>query len=281
MSKTIVLFGGYGMLGTALRQTLHTYPLLIPRHSEVDITQRAAVLEYIQAHSPAVVINAAAYTKVDDCETNQTVAQQVNGEAPGFMAEAAQQCGARLFHYSTDYVFSGTKQSGYVEVDQPDQPVNAYGASKLLGEQLIQQHLPDRHYIMRTAWLFGAGGQNFVDTMLRLGRTKPALQVVNDQHGSPTYTEDLAKVTRALMEGVLPGGIYHVTNSGVCTWYEFAQEIFRLAQLPVSVTPCTSAEVPRPARRPTYSMLINTKTPPLRSWQTALADYITSSSGQR
>lgn len=269
------------MLGSALRRVLANDTVLAPLHSAVDITQRDAVLQFIDQAKPDVIINAAAYTKVDDCETNVAVAQQVNGQAPGFMAEAAQQCGARLFHYSTDYVFSGTKQSGYTEVDQPDQPVNAYGASKLLGEQMIQQCLPDRHYIMRTAWLFGRGGQNFVDTMLRLGRTKPALQVVNDQHGSPTFTEDLAKVTRALMEGVLPGGIYHVTNSGVCTWYEFAQEIFRLAQLPVSVTPCTSAEVPRPARRPTYSMLINTKTPPLRSWQTALADYITSSSGQR
>lgn len=281
MSGKILLFGAYGMLGTALRDQLHNYTIITPRHSDVDITNQTAVWQCIEQYQPTIIINAAAYTKVDDCEWNKTIARCVNGVAPGYMAEGAKHCGAQLIQYSTDYVFSGTKSVGYTENDVPDQPVNMYGASKLIGEQAILQQMMERFTIIRTAWLYGQGGQNFVDTMLRLGREKTELKVVNDQHGSPTYTVDLAVATRTLLEQQLPTGIYHLTNAGYCTWYDFALEIFRLAQLNVRVQPCSSAEYPRPAKRPLYSKLINTKLPQLRSWQEALADYIGRSSGQR
>lgn len=273
MSDKILLFGAYGMLGTALRDQFHDYTIIAPRHSDVDITQPEAVRRYITHQQPTIIVNAAAYTKVDDCEQNRTIAWRVNGEAPGYIAEGAQSVGARLIHYSTDYVFSGTKASGYNEADLPDQPVNVYGASKLAGEQAIQQ-ATDRYIIVRTAWLYGQGGQNFVDTMLRLGREKTTIKVVNDQHGSPTYAVDLAVATKTLLEQPASTGIYHVTNAGSCTWYEFAKEIFRLAKLPVLVQPCSSTEFPRPAKRPTYSKLINTKLPALRPWQEAVAEYL-------
>lgn len=280
MSDKILLFGAYGMLGTALRNEFQNYTIIAPHHSEVDITQREAVRRYITQHQPTIIVNAAAYTKVDDCEQNRTIAFRVNGEAPGYIAEGAQQVGAMLIHYSTDYVFSGTKANGYNEADLPDQPVNVYGASKLAGEQAIQQ-ATDRYVIIRTAWLYGSGGQNFVDTMLRLGREKTKLNVVNDQHGSPTYAVDLAVATKTLLEQQSATGIYHLTNAGYCTWYDFAIEIFRLAKLPVLVQPCPSTEFPRPAKRPTYSRLINTRLPALRPWQQALAAYLDSSKGQR
>ena len=253
--------------------------MLTPRHSEVDITNHTQLHQYLVDHRPAVIVNAAAYTKVDDCETNRAVALRVNGEAPGYMAEAAQLIGAKLVHYSTDYVFSGGQANGYGESDVPDQPVNAYGESKLAGEQAIQQQT--NHYvIIRTAWLYGHGGQNFVDTMLRLGWEKSELKVVNDQHGSPTYTVDLAAATAALLADDRLTGIFHLTNARSCTWYEFALEIFRLAQLRVNVLPCTTADYPRPAKRPAYSILLNTKRPALRSWQAALAAYLLASTDQ-
>lgn len=269
----ILLFGAYGMLGTALRNQLTDYTLITPTHSVVDITNRAAVRAYIQHHRPAIVINAAAYTNVDACEEQTAIAQQVNGAAPGYMAEAVEQLGAHLIHYSTDYVFAGHNPLGYAETDQPDQPVNAYGASKLAGERAIQQYT-NRYSIIRTAWLYGSHGKNFVNTMLDLARTHSSLRVVNDQHGSPTYVVDLARATHAMLAQALPAGIYHATNAGVCTWYEFASEIFRQAGLAVSVTPCSSAEYPRPAQRPNYSILLNTKLPTLQPWQLALADYL-------
>ncbi|HBY73869.1 MAG TPA: dTDP-4-dehydrorhamnose reductase, partial [Candidatus Kerfeldbacteria bacterium] len=266
---------------TALRQTLTDYTVLTPHHSEVDITQRAAVIEYIGKHRPTCIVNAAAYTQVDDCEANRAVALQVNGEAPAYMAEAASLVGSRLVQYSTDYVFSGTKAVGYAETDQPDQPVNAYGESKLAGELAIQSWLADQAYIIRTAWLYGAGGKNFVDTMLQLGQDQSEVKVVNDQHGSPTYVQDLAVATSQLLQDQPSSGIYHLTNAGHCTWHDFAVEIFKQAHLPAHVQPCTSAEFPRPAKRPAYSILLNTKRPLLRSWQAGLTAYMTSSRGQR
>ncbi len=279
----IVILGANGMLGHAL---LHAFKDKNPiglRHSDLDITQRAAVIKKISELQPSVIINAAAYTKVDDCETNQVVANKVNGEAPGFLAEAAKAVNATLVQYSTDYVFSGQNSAGYAEDSEPGQPVNAYGASKLLGEKNIVQQVDaqwSNYYIIRTSWLFGNDGPNFVDTMLKLGLTKPVLKVVNDQHGSPTYTNDLAVATRSILDQQLPAGIYHATNSGDCTWYEFAQEIFRLAQLSVVVEPCSSLEFPRPAKRPAFSMLRNTKISALPTWQQALATYLSARSGK-
>ncbi|MBI4406918.1 MAG: dTDP-4-dehydrorhamnose reductase [Candidatus Kerfeldbacteria bacterium] len=277
--STLVLFGGNGMLGQALQQALSGHTLHVLTHHEVDITDAAAVDRALQTIRPDYLINAAAYTKVDDCETQQELALRSNGLAPGILAVAAKQHGCTLIHFSTDYIFSGTKPEGYQESDSPDQPVNYYGQTKLAGEQAIRAAGLKEYYIIRTAWLYGAHGINFVDTMLTLAKTKSQLQVVNDQHGSPTYTVDLAVATKQFVEQALPYGIYHLTNTGDCTWYEFATEIFRQAKLPVRVEPCTSAAFPRPAKRPTYSILLNTKLAPLRPWQAALADYLSTVSG--
>ena len=265
------------MLGRQLQKVFQSSSLTCWSKADLDITDRQSVQERIQELRPNVIINAAAYTAVDDCESHQELARRINGAAPGYLALAAKSIGATLVHYSTDYIFSGEQAAGYREADTAYAPVNAYGLSKLLGEQAIQRQVDDhwdRYYIIRTAWLYGPHGKNFVDTMLQLSQTRSTLQVVNDQHGSPTYTVDLARTTKQLLVGTLPYGVYHITNSGVCTWYDLAVEIFRLAAVSVNLRPCTSSEFSRPARRPHYSILLNTKLPALRPWQEALADYL-------
>ena len=260
-SDTVVILGAFGMLGHALQEV---FPDAIFQGRDLDITDRSRVRSYLRETEPAVVINAAAYTDVEGCEENREQAFEVNGRAPGHIAEACHASGSLLVHYSTDYVFNGT-QKEYRETDTPD-PINAYGASKLLGEQLIQtEH--DKFLIIRTSWLFGAYGRNFVDTMLTLSPHTEQVRVVNDQFGRPTYTKDLAIETKKLLDR--EPGIYHVTNSGTCSWYEFARAI-----IPNAI-PCSTAEFPRKARRPTYSVLLSTKTAPLRHWREALADYLT------
>ncbi|MFA5995264.1 MAG: dTDP-4-dehydrorhamnose reductase [Patescibacteria group bacterium] len=268
-----LLLGANGMLGWQLQQAFSDYHLTSWTRADLDITNQTQVLEKITALKPAIIINTAAYTAVDQCESNRAIAFLVNAEAPKYLALAAKQINAVLVHYSTDYVFNGTKAAGYLENDTEINPVSVYGESKAAGEQAIQKILKN-YYIIRTAWLYGEHGMNFVDTMLRLAKEKPELKVVHDQHGSPTYTKDLAEQTRYILEQPMPYGIYHVTNSGVCTWYEFAKTIFIVANTKIKVTPCTTAEFPRPAKRPEYSVLLNTKLPPLRSWQKAAQDYL-------
>lgn len=273
----LVLLGPNGMLGHALQRAC-TFAEITPlSHADLDITNQASVLSTLTALQPDMIVNAAAYTKVDDCETNTAVANRVNGEAVGYLAQAAKQLNATFVHYSTDYVFSGHQATGYHETDQPDVPVNAYGHSKLLGERRMLELVDEtwnRYYLIRTAWLFGPYGNNFVDTMLKLANTTSELKVVNDQYGSPTYSQDLATATADLLSQQADYGVYHLTNSGTCTWYEFACEIFKQTGQIVNVTPCTSAEFPRPAQRPMYSILVNTKCSPLPSWQQALATYL-------
>jgi dTDP-4-dehydrorhamnose reductase len=231
--------------------------------NELDITDRAKVMETISDIRPKVVINAAAYTDVDGCEDNQELAFAVNGYGPGYIAEACSSTGAKLVHFSTDYVFDGSKKE-YLESDTTN-PINVYGKSKLLGEQLISENM-DYFRIIRTSWLFGLNGKNFVDTMFRLSEEMECVRVVSDQYGKPTYTYDLAAKTREILEK--EAGIYHITNEGVCSWYEFASAIID------NVSPCSSAEFPRIAKRPTYSVLLNTKTKPMRHWKAALNDYL-------
>jgi dTDP-4-dehydrorhamnose reductase len=221
------------------------------------------VLDCVRKIKPDVVINAAAYTDVDGCEDKQELAFQVNGYGPGHIAEACFIVGAKLVHFSTDYVFDGSKKE-YVESDIPN-PVNVYGHSKLLGENKIIGNIDD-YRIIRTSWLFGVHGKNFVETMLRLSREMDTVKVVKDQFGKPTYTMDLANKVKEIVE--LDPGIYHVTNDGICSWYEFASSIID------NVISCTSEEFPRKAKRPRYSVLVNTKTEPMRHWKEALKDYL-------
>ncbi|HEY3274014.1 MAG TPA: dTDP-4-dehydrorhamnose reductase [Methanocella sp.] len=258
--KTLILGAG-GMLGTDLQKTFPEATTL--SHHEVDITDREQVLRVIKELKPNAVINAAAYTNVDGCEDEWELAYNVNGSAPGYVAEACAAVKAKLVHYSTDYVFDGSKKE-YIESDTTN-PINVYGESKLLGEQNISMAMKD-YRIVRTSWLFGKHGKNFVDTMLALSKQMDQVKVVNDQVGKPTYTVDLAAKTREILD--LPPGIYHITNDGVCSWYEFASAIIP------NTTPCTSKEFPRKARRPMFSVLTNTKTAPLRHWREALAAYL-------
>jgi len=258
--KTI-LFGASGMLGHALRD-IFPHAILLG-HKEVDITDKDAVRKIIRRHRPATVINAAGYTDVDGCEDNQEYAFAVNGKAPGIVADACAETGATLVHYSTDYIFDG-KSIEYREDARPN-PINVYGKSKLMGESGIQKNTDD-YRIIRTSWLYGNHGRNFVDTILALSKQVPHVRVVDDQRGKPTYTVDLAQKTPEILS--CEPGIYHITNDGVCSWYEFAN-----AFIPNAV-PCSSAEFPRKAQRPAYSVLVNTKTEPLRHWRDALTEYI-------
>jgi dTDP-4-dehydrorhamnose reductase len=257
--KTL-LFGAGGMLGHALREEFPHAVFL--DHKTVNITDPVAVREIIHRHHPAVVINAAAYTDVDGCEDNRDHAFAVNGSAPGIIAAACAESAAMLVHFSTDYVFNGTNRE-YREDDCPD-PINVYGQSKLMGETAIRENTDD-YRIIRTSWLYGSHGKNFVDTIRSLSKQMPVVRVVDDQRGKPTYTKDLARKIPELLS--CSPGIYHITNDGTCSWYEFA-----CAFIPNAV-PCSTAEFPRKAKRPAYSVLTNTKTAPLRHWRDAVTEY--------
>lgn len=271
------------MLGRDLTAVYRDQDLLLPGEDQLDITREEEVREYIRTMKPELIINCAAFTNVDACEDEayRDKAMEVNGLGPGFLAAGAEELQIPLVHISTDYIFGGDKDGSYEADDQPA-PLNAYGESKLLGEAEVRKNCT-RAYILRTSWLFGKGGPNFVRTMLRLGREGKELKVVDDQIGSPTYTRDLAFAIRTLVEEA-PYGIYHVTNSAVCSWYEFAKEIFRQAGIPARVQPVPSSEYVRPARRPLNSRLSGASLTQagislLRPWQEALGDYLREEAG--
>ncbi|MDD1673808.1 MAG: dTDP-4-dehydrorhamnose reductase [Methanomicrobiales archaeon] len=259
-AEVILVLGANGMLGHAFRSVLRKAVFC---GRQLDITKQDQISLYFNKLRPAIVINCAAYTDVEGSEDHRDYAMLVNGIAPGYLAEACEQIGAVLVHFSTDYVFDGTEQE-YQEDDIPH-PINVYGESKLLGEQNVMKRMDD-YRIIRTSWLFGPYGKNFVDTMIDLSRKTEQVKVVNDQFGKPTYTNDLAQKTPEIVKK--NPGIYHLTNDGVCSWYEFARAI-----IPNAI-PCTTEEFPRKARRPKYSVLVNTKTDSLRLWRDALADYL-------
>ena len=261
--EIILIFGANGMLGRDLATVFPGARLC--GHKDLDVTDEVAVRTYILSIKPDLVINAAAYTNVDRCESDPGTAFAVNGDAPGYIAAACREAGARLIHYSTDYVFDG-KKTEYIESDEPN-PINVYGASKLRGEQNIVKIMDD-YRIIRTSWLFGRYGRNFVETIRQLSQTNDTVRVVTDQVGKPTYTVDLARKTVEIIE--CPPGVYHVTNDGACSWYEFARAFAS------NVVPCTSDEFPRNAKRPAYSVLVSTKTSPMRPWKEALKDYLRS-----
>lgn len=259
-NQGVLILGAFGMLGHDLQAV---FPEAICHGRDVDITDETAVFSCITRAKPKVVLNAAAYTDVDGCEEDPGSAFRVNGEGPGYIAKACNAAGAVLIHYSTDYVFDGARQE-YYEEDTPH-PINVYGESKLLGELRIREYTDD-YRIIRTSWLFGMHGKNFVDTMIQLSRQMDQVRVVNDQIGRPTYTVDLAGKTADIIGG--EPGIYHITNDGRCSWFEFAEAIIGNA------VPVSSAEFPRKARRPAYSVLMNTKTSPMRHWKDALSEYL-------
>lgn len=245
--------------------------------NDFDLTNEAQVHDYVKKIKPDAIIHCAAYTAVDKAEAEEELAYKVNALGTKYLAEAAKAIDAKMMYISTDYVFNGNNTEPY-ETDQETDPIGAYGRTKLAGEQFLQQTL-DNYFIVRTAWVYGLNGHNFVKTMLRLGKERGELGVVHDQIGSPTYTVDLAK----LLVEMVPSdkyGIYHATNSGICSWYEFAVEIFKQAGMEhVKVNPLTTEQYPTPAKRPKYSVLSKKKLAengftPFRDWKEALSAYL-------
>jgi len=236
----ILVVGAKGMLGRDLMEVL-TGDVRGVDVEEIDITSLESTRRALLTLKPRVVVNAAAYTDVDGCETNKELAMQVNGEGVAHLALAALEIGARLVHVSTDYVFDGAKDSPWLE-DDPPHPLSVYGESKLAGE-LNARIVPD-HLIIRTQWLYGLHGKNFVETMLRLAGERNELAVVDDQVGSPTWTADLARAIKALIDADCRG-TYHAANAGFCSWNGFARAIFEEAGLAVTVNPMTTTELGR------------------------------------
>jgi len=268
-----LLTGAGGMLGGDLRRALDGRQVSALGRSQLDVTDLAAVRRAVDGHD--VVINAAAFTRVDDAESHEAEAHAVNAVGAENLAIAAREHGARLIQVSTDYVFSGSGV-GPFEENHPLDPISAYGRTKADGERMASRAHPDGTYIVRTAWLYGAGGPNFARTILRLAREQSTINVVDDQRGQPTWSADLARQIVALLDSDAHAGIYHATNSGETTWFNFAREILRVAGLdPERILPTTSSELIRPAARPAHSALRDRAMTaaglePMRDWHEAL-----------
>ena len=264
-SPVILIIGKIGQVGYELRRCAAPLGRLVCiDYPEIDLTDGASIRRWVRDTAPAVVINAAAYTAVDKAETEVERCQQINGNAPGILAEEARRAGALLVHYSTDYIFDGTKQTPYVE-DDPPNPLGAYGRAKLAGDVAVRQ-VDGEHLIFRLCWVYGARGQNFMLTMMRLARERESLRVVSDQFGCPTWSRLIAEATTLALKQVLdardPGrfkGVYHLAASGQTSWHGFAEAIIGL--MPEAEKKCkridsiTTPEYPLPARRPAYSVL--------------------------
>lgn len=282
--RRLALIGAGGMLGSMVARSAPLNWELIPlQRPEFDLTDREQVDRVLDRLAPEVIINCAAFTQVDACETQEELATRINGDGPGYLAQAAKRLGAVLVHISTDYVFDGTQTEPYRE-DDPTNPLSAYGRSKRAGELAILESGLEQYFIIRTSWLFGPDGTNFVETILRLAQEREELRVVADQVGSPTSTADLAEAIFRLL-ATQEFGIYHVTNQGACSWHEFASEIVaRFTQLSgqvkiKSIVPISTLEYPLPAKRPGYSLLSKHKYETavgaaLPSWQDALQRYL-------
>ena len=279
-----LITGGLGQLGIAVSQELDKLGIAFVAWSskDLDITETSTVSEAIEKLAPTVIINCAAWTDVDGAESNENDAFRVNSDGPENLAMVAKQCNSKLIHVSTDYVFSGECHSPW-QISDEINPQSAYGRTKALGESRVLGTYPECSFVVRTAWLYSPWGKNFAKTMTKLAlKGDGEVRVVNDQVGQPTSASDLAKQLVELGLSTSPAGIYHGTNSGQATWFEFAQEIFKLSGADVGrVTPVSSSEYPRPAKRPSYSVLnhdawASTTVEPLRDWRIALADAMPS-----
>jgi dTDP-4-dehydrorhamnose reductase len=270
----ILLTGANGQLGSALQRILSREDLILKDLPGFDLTDPASTRQILEAN-PQIILHVGAYTNVDEAERVPERAYAVNAQGTKRVAEAAKALNARLIYVSTDYVFDGTKTTPYDEQDTPH-PLNHYGLSKYEGEQAVLTLCP-QGLVVRTAWLFGHDGGNFVKTIMRVAQERPILEVVTDQRGCPTYAEDLASALRQLLMSDLQG-ILHVTNGGHCSWYEFAQAIVQMAGAGAAVRPITTAQFARPAKRPAYSVLSQDRFArhyaPLPDWQDALARFM-------
>jgi dTDP-4-dehydrorhamnose reductase len=318
--KKILILGSKGMLGQELVKTFRKdsdYKVIGWDKEDIDITWEKEVDKKIGIIKPEVIINAAAYNAVDKCEEDAKefkLAKEINGLAPGYLAKAAKKNKAILVHYSTDYVFDGDLEKllfsepsgcthvcstcslhegrgsvpGFNEEAKPN-PISKYGESKLLGEQEVSKNTKN-YYIIRLSWLFGKPAisenakRSFFDVMMELSKKNKEVKVVEDETGQFTYAPDLAKKTKEIVDSKKPFGIYHVTNSGSCTWYEACVELYKQAsaiggsasggKIKTKVIPVPASEFPRPAKRPQYSVLLNTKLNPMRNWKEALREYL-------
>ena len=277
----IVITGGRGMLGRTLQKELKEEELIIADLPDCDITDAAGFDRFLQETSPDAVIHCAAMTAVDKCESEIDLAYRLNAVGSANVASACFRHTVRLIAMSTDYVFDGQANRPYTEFDKPNGGATVYGKSKFAGEELIRIHCPN-HLICRISWLYGAGGPSFVHTMMALADgTRPVLKVVNDQIGNPTSTTAVARKIRELLYRPELVGTYHLTCEGEASWYDFAQEIFRLAGKKQTVVPCRTDEFPRPAPRPANSrlekqMLRLNHFSPMPHWETALAEFMQS-----
>lgn len=268
----ILITGAGGQLGLELKELLpeQGHEVVTLGRKDLDITDGPSVSRTLEHHSPELVINAAAYTNVDDCETDVEAAYRTNSLGPRNLAVHCERIGCELLHISTNYVFDGEKESPYEPFDLPN-PQSVYAKTKLDGEEYVK-HLCRRWYVVRSAGVYGEG-HNFVRTMLRVGRERDTLKVKDDEYVSPTYARDLAEgIARIAGSGLY--GLYHVTNAGSCSWHEFAEEIFKLSGIEVEVQPVPSSEYPLPAARPANGVLSTLGSPELRHWREALADYL-------
>ena len=278
----ILITGANGMLAKSVRKRLEGNEIICTDVEDLDITKEENVLKYVKEVKPEYIINCAAYTAVDKAETAGEIVEKINADGPKNLAKAAKENNCVLVHVSTDYVFGGDLdvEKDYKE-DDPKLPVTAYGITKLHGEEYIEQNT-DKYYIFRTAWLYG-DGNNFVRTMLKLGEAKDEISVVNDQHGSPTYAEDLANIIAEAIEKKIPYGIYHATNEGYTTWYDFTKAIFEYAGILCKVNPVTTEKYIEmmkitQAKRPKNSQLSKQKLKDqnieVPKWEDALKRYL-------
>jgi dTDP-4-dehydrorhamnose reductase len=271
----IALTGSDGMLGSDIKNVFSDVDLINFTLHDFDITDLDKSIKAIKEAKPDYLIHVAAYTDVDGCESNPETAFLVNGIGARNITMACEEIGCPVIYISTDYVFDGTKKETYNEWDKTN-PINMYGLSKLIGEQFVTS-LTNRFYIVRTSWLYGKNGKNFVDTIIRLLSERDEIDVVNDQTGSPTFTCDLAgKLKELIGRGY---GTYHITNTSHCSWHEFAVEIAKLKGINKNINPTTTEKFKRPAKRPAFSVLGNTMLRlegigPARHWKEALKDYL-------
>ena len=294
----VILLGKKGLLGSCFLKELaasEDFEMYAFDKDDLDVGDFRSIEKVFKEISPDFVINCAAYTDVDGCETEKQLAYRINAEAPGIIARASKLANAIMVHFSTDYIFNGKSLNPYDENAKAD-PLNYYGETKLEAEKRIKDEM-DEYYIIRTSWMFGAHGKNFVDTIIELIKKGEPIKVVDDQYGCPTYTKDLSRavigdflhpytdcverhhelsldVERLGSTTKLPFGIYHLTNDGSCNWFEFADEIVKLVGKQVELKPVESEGFVREAVRPKFSVLKNTKLPKLRSWKEALKAYL-------
>lgn len=277
----ILITGCNGQLGNEIQLLEKQYPqhkFFNTDVEELDITNQLAVFDYIGRHEIDGIINCAAYTAVDKAESNQQLCTALNTEAPAYLAAAIDKREGWIIHISTDYIFNGTKHKPYVETDTPC-PESVYGSTKLAGELGVSKFCK-KALIIRTAWLYSAFGNNFVKTMIKLGQERDSLGVVFDQIGTPTYARDLAKTIFAIVEKGIVAGVYHFSNEGVCSWYDFTKAIHRLSNIDTcNVCPIHTEEYPTPAARPAYSVLDKTKIKQtygisIPHWEDSLAECV-------